>query len=192
MAQASSSELLGLYILSPTVLLFFKKIFIGFGGRLGFFAFVAGTLLKYLNNNLLILTSSFYRFDRVLFNLQLPVSSIFVLLGATVTFLLRRFFPVSPVLASGMVGLVASSVCPEGSKFITFLFLGSFIGMSDLSYFPTSNPIKLIFASVVATSMCFFLQSSFAGVGGKLGTAALAGVLTSFILDKIFRSVIKH
>lgn len=190
---------LGLALITATMFETFerKKLFPGRGGRLGMCATISSTILTLLSGRLDVFTELKALFVRItteimtapdFFNLAAKtvpgISNIVVpsftlaSLGAIVSTFLRRK-GLGPVPSSAICGLIGTLFI-KGSVGGLF-YMGSFIGMSaDANDAAAVDYPSQVLAAILATS--FFLglgQYILAGVGGKLGAAALCGVLAS-------------
>ncbi|MCX2480308.1 hypothetical protein OQY15_14500 [Pedobacter sp. MC2016-15] len=106
--------------------------------------------------------------------------------GALITFYLNHFLRFGPVLSAALVGTAASFVpnLRKNSHYLqqlpAALYCGAFIGMSSSGVAPNFTFITT--ASIFTAGLLIVSKNLFAGVGGKLGTLAFAGVvLTSFL-----------
>lgn len=106
--------------------------------------------------------------------------------GAFSTFYLNHFLKLGPVLSASIVGSIASFI-PAVKKQSHYLqqlpaaiYCGAFIGMSSAGVAP--NFLFITTASFFTAILLIISKNLFAGVGGKLGTMAFAGVvITSFL-----------
>ncbi|WP_158798939.1 hypothetical protein [Pedobacter sp. L105] len=107
-------------------------------------------------------------------------------IGALVTFYLNHFFNLGPVISATLVGSIASFI-PNLNKRSHYMkqlpaaiYCGAFIGMSSTGV--ASGFMFILTASFFTAILLFLSKNLFAGVGGKLGTLAFAGVvITSFL-----------
>lgn len=90
--------------------------------------------------------------------------------AAVVTYVVSVHAGLGPVVASGLVGLVAG-VAFSGVD--AAAYCGSFVGMVSPSVFPSVEAVLV--AGVVAGVALVAARESFVGFGGKLGTLALFG-----------------
>ncbi len=92
-------------------------------------------------------------------------------------FSLRGDNPHNNVFASAVVGLCGSFFLLSdyhcAGNITGALFLGSFIGMSDLKLL---RPAFVIYSSLIAATLLVPMENYFVGFGGLLGTTALCGV----------------
>ncbi len=185
------SALSGLIILIFHALSYYKNptyALAGFGGRLGFFGFLSFILFSTLMPRELSEASldwlglTFYLLE-----------TLTIYLGAKTTEIIRRAFPSDTahynVIASSIVGLAGAlfllTNINHANDIASALFLGSFIGMSNLAFFQIRF---LVLSSIVATITFNFLLLYFDGFGGLLGSSALCGVITSRLVGKIINN----
>ncbi|MET1057700.1 MAG: hypothetical protein ABWY16_20460 [Pedobacter sp.] len=120
-----------------------------------------------------------HAYEHILVALWIPA-------GAFTTFYLNHFLNLGPVLSAAIVGSVASFF-PNLRKQSYYLkqlpasiYCGAFIGMSSAGVAP--NFLFISTASLFTAGLLMISKNLFAGVGGKLGTLAFAGVvITSFL-----------
>lgn len=120
-----------------------------------------------------------HAYEHILVVLWIPI-------GAVTTFYLNHFFKLSPVISAAAVGSVGSfiPVLKKESNYLRQLpaaiYCGAFIGMSSTGVAP--NILFILTASMFTAILLLLSKNLFAGVGGKLGTLAFAGVvITSFL-----------
>jgi hypothetical protein len=120
-----------------------------------------------------------HAYEHILVALWIPA-------GALITFYLNHFLNFGPVLSAAIVGTAASFI-PNFRKQSHYLqqipaamYCGAFIGMSSAGVAP--NFLFITTASIFTALLLIISKNLFAGVGGKLGTLAFAGVvITSFL-----------
>jgi len=120
-----------------------------------------------------------HAYEHILVAVWIPV-------GALITFYLNHFLKLGPVLSAALLGSAASFI-PNLRKHSHYLqqlpaafYCGAFIGMSSSGVAP--NFLFVATASIFTALLLIISKNLFAGVGGKLGTLAFAGVvITSFI-----------
>lgn len=209
----------GLALITATMFETFErlKLFPGRGGRLGMCATISSTLLTLLSGRLDVITELKVLFTRIsteivtspdiidlaaksapgISNTVIPSFTI-ASIGAVVSTFLRRK-GLGPVPSSAICGLI-------GTLFIRgsiggLFYMGSFIGMSaDANDAALVDYRSQVLAAILATSFFMgFGQFVLAGVGGKLGAAALCGVLASSsiirkaaIRDKLVKNIRKY
>ena len=106
--------------------------------------------------------------------------------GALTSFYLNHLLKLGPVLSAATVGTLASYLphIKKSSHYLRQLpaaiYCGAFIGMSSTGVAP--DFLFIITASFFTAVLLILSKNLFAGVGGKLGTLAFAGVvITSFL-----------
>lgn len=97
-----------------------------------------------------------------------------VVVGAVCAHVLSVHAGFGPVLGSALVGVAAALAFPEADA---PAYCGSFVGMASAAAFPSLGYVAL--AGAVSGIAYVASAGSFAGVGGKLGTLALFGCLTT-------------
>lgn len=100
--------------------------------------------------------------------------------GATLTWFINHKMGYGPVIANGLVGVMAAIFLPNSLAGITYT--SSFIGMSSLLMIPSIGSAAL--ASVIVGLILIITMEIYAGIGGKGGTtAALATIITKIITN---------
>lgn len=120
-----------------------------------------------------------HQYEHILVVLWIPF-------GALTSFYLNHFLHLGPVISAAAVGSIASFIpsLNRRSEYLKQLpaaiYCGAFIGMSSTGVAPS---ISFVLTSSFFTAILLLLSKNlFAGVGGKLGTMAFAGVvITSFL-----------
>jgi hypothetical protein len=102
-------------------------------------------------------------------------------LAAGLTWLLSEFKELGAVRASSIVGLLGGLALPlllpmVGSTHAVAVFCASFVGMASHERMPKLWMVLL--AGAIAGAVLQFSAILFGGVGGKLGTIAMASVLS--------------
>jgi hypothetical protein len=149
-----------------------KRVFDGFGGKLGTTAFVGcGAVVLATGLDPEIARAP-----------DLGTAALLVVAGAiaaVVTFVLSVDLDHGPVVGSAVVGLVAGLVCPAvipaGGQVAAVAFCGSFAGMASPDRI--SGPAAMLVAGTVSGALFVGATPFFVGLGGKLGTIAFAGCL---------------
>lgn len=100
-----------------------------------------------------------------------------VVAGAVVTYLLSVHAGLGPVVASALVGLLAGVFARE---IAVPAYCGSFVGMASPALFSSVGYPAM--AGLVSGLAFVAAEDAFEGVGGKLGTLALFGCLTTAAL----------
>lgn len=118
------------------------------------------------------------------------IVSLGIPIGAISTYILNEQLGLGSILSAGIVGLVASylPMLYKKSKKLkdipaTF-YCGAFIGMTD---FNVAKDLRFIMmASLISVVVFLLTKSYFVKIGGRLGTFAFAGVLTTIIIIRIW------
>ncbi len=157
-----------------------SKSYLGFGGRLGTIGLTATLIGAFMFNHLY--------FDAISLNQNAYLGIIiFGLIGGTLTYFLQHKYNLSPVLASGIVGLLFALVVPEiftfGAIYAIVLFQNTFIGMASKNRI--SNIFEAAIASIIGSLLFIVLFPHFQGLGGKLGTTAMISVLIIYQLKNV-------
>ncbi len=150
-----------------------KNILNGFGGKFGTIAFsgvIAAALLTGKN-----ITST----DVVGWDIGLLLVA-FSITAAVITYSMSVRLKLGPVLASGMMGVMAGIFLPlifpaTGTSLSVMVFCASFIGMSAQNRI--KNEIFIALAGIIA-GLAFIYSAPLQGAGGKLGTIAFGSVLS--------------
>lgn len=100
-----------------------------------------------------------------------------VVAAAALTYVVSVDIGLGPVVASALVGLLAGLLTPRVDA---AAYCGSFVGMASAEVFPAVE--YLFFAGAVSAIAFVAAKGTFAGVGGKLGTLALFGCVTTVAL----------
>lgn len=162
----------GAGILAGVMYVASRDVLNGFGGKLGTIAFVnclAAALLA---------RSSLLRTPIPGWETGLAVLGVSVA-AAVLTYVLNIRLKLGPVLASGVVGMVAGLVFPLafpgiGNMLAVMAFCSSFVGMSSREKMGSEVPIA--FAGILA-ALVYLYSLPWEGAGGKLGTIAFGSVL---------------
>lgn len=115
-----------------------------------------------------------------------------ILIGAILTNLLSYYGEISPVVAAASVALVFAALVmlrqlKTASQYLPLLYMGTFVGMSNLK--SLSLPlalISLVAASAGALILAQLLAKRLIGVGGKLGLIAFAAGIPLLLLQGLF------
>ena len=103
-------------------------------------------------------------------------------IGVTLTWFINHEMGYGPVIANGLVGVMAAIFLPNNLAGITYT--SSFVGMSSLAVVPSMA--AAILGSLIVGLILLITQEIYAGIGGKGGTtAALSTIITKTIV-KIF------
>lgn len=99
--------------------------------------------------------------------------------AVTITWYLNHHIGLGPVVANGIVGVIAVLILPKSLAGMTFT--SSFVGMSSLGVLPNLGAASL--GGIIVGLVILMTGEIYAGVGGKGGTtAALSTWITKFIL----------
>lgn len=105
------------------------------------------------------------------------IDAVAVVGAAVLTYVISVDVGLGPVVASALVGLLAGLLTPRVDA---AAFCGSFLGMVSAQVFPAVE--YLFLAGTVSAVAYVAAKDTFAGVGGKLGTLALFGCVTTVAL----------
>lgn len=160
-------------LLSGLLLAVSKEVYDGFGGKLGA-AGLFGTLTTALISGRFI-----YQAEKTDYTVELLLILYFVI-GALLTYWINRYNKTGPVLASAGVGLLVGLLLPQihpiqGMNYAVSGFCGSFVGMTNQVRLKQEH--RLIFPALLGAFIYGASQINFVGLGGKLGTTALAAVV---------------
>ena len=115
---------------------------------------------------------------------------IVIITGAFGTYENCKRYQLSPVFVSSLMGLMISTVFliqNFKNPFLVNAFFGAtFIGMSSSVKF---NRWQLFFSCLVFSCLFIKLIPFLNGMGGALGFCAFLSIGTSFILEKIMKSI---
>jgi hypothetical protein len=152
----------------------YKRGFQDVGGKLGTIAFGGGIFMIFSTGQ--SFSSEEFPSNKVTFIILLCT-----IVGALLTYLLQHRIKLSPVLASGLVGVMGGLffqiLYPDlAGNLTTALYCSTFVGMSSQKRFRKESPIILVGLMVGV----FFILSfpHFGGVGGKIGTVAFVSLLS--------------
>lgn len=149
------------------------KIFLGYGGKLGMFAFVTSLIFVFLSNNIILIENTNVSFNNIYLILIISV------LVSVITYVLNTKLKFNAVLASSSISLVFLTIFYFISKdlylkYAALFFGATFVGMS----FKKSLNIFLIIIAGFIFGYIFILNiNSFYGIGGKLGAMAFMSTL---------------
>lgn len=98
--------------------------------------------------------------------------------GVVTTWFINHEMGYGPIIANGLVGVVAAIFLPNDLAGITYT--SSFVGMSSITVIP-SLPVAA-FASLIVGLILLSTAKIYAGIGGKGGTtAALSTIITKTV-----------
>jgi len=151
-----------------------KRVFNGYGGKLGTTAWSGCLLAAFI-------------LGRPLLSAPVPTWELGWLLvlysvaGAVLTFVLSVRFSQGPVMASSLVGLSAGLLLPSfhgpalGTTLAVMVFCASFAGMSGTVRF--QRAYWMVPAGVICALAFMYSAPFLGGAGGKLGTIAFGSVI---------------
>ena len=101
-------------------------------------------------------------------------------IGVNLTWFINHKIGYGPVIANGLVGVMAAIFLPNDLAGITYT--SSFVGMSSLAVIPSMTASTL--GSVIVWLIFLNTAEIYAGIGGKGGTtAALSTIITKAIMS---------
>lgn len=103
-------------------------------------------------------------------------------LGSTLTWFINHKMGYGPVIANGLVGVMAAIFLPNFLAGITYT--SSFIGMSSLTVIPSIGSAAL--GSLIVGLILLATTEIYAGIGGKGGTTAALSTLITKAIIRIF------
>jgi len=98
------------------------------------------------------------------------------------TYFLSSSLSINPVLASGLVGLLASLLV---KKYEVAIYCASFAGMASALGFESIS--LFVLAGLITGLIYIFSQEVFAGFGGKLGAMAFFSTLVLALVNQSFK-----
>lgn len=102
------------------------------------------------------------------------------LIGVNLTWFINHEMGYGPVIANGLVGVMAAIFLPNDLAGITYT--SSFVGMSSLAIIPSMVAATL--GSIIVWIVLQATAEIYAGIGGKGGTtAALSTIITKIIIN---------
>ncbi len=161
-------------LVASTIFVLAKDVFNGFGGKLGTIALSSA-----------LITVVFVRqpfLDGPVFDdVEMVLIMVFSMVGALLTFVLNIRFNQGPVMASGLVGVLAGVLLPQafeviGPTLAIVTFGASFVGMSGLNRLKEESLV--LFSGLFFGLIYIYSAPYFGGAGGKLGTIAFVSVLS--------------
>lgn len=104
------------------------------------------------------------------------------IVGVMVTWFINHQMGYGPIIANGMVGVVAGALLP--GPLAGVMYTASFVGMSGLGVIPSL--FAALIGGIVVGSVIMYTPEIYAGIGGKGGTtAAVSGQITRAIMSII-------
>lgn len=195
----SASELLVTTFLASLLILISSKFFQGFGGKLGFMAYIASIMTQLF---ILVLGSKkiegFSLFD-VLHNFKPTLDFphvLSVLLSSTLGFYLTVYFHhglkksavFSSAFPSFLVGLLYYASFPYIDIIAVTFFSASFVGMAAEDILPKKHFPLVVFTHIISILL---FKNNLGSFGGALGTIAFFSVFIIIQIDYIINKVIK-
>ena len=104
------------------------------------------------------------------------------LIGVSLTWYINHKMGYGPVIANGLVGVMAAIFLTNDLAGITYT--SSFIGMSSLAIIPTIT--TAILASFILWFVFLFTGEIYSGIGGKGGTTAALSTIVTIIIMNFF------
>jgi hypothetical protein len=167
-------------VVAAVVFVLAKRVFNGFGGKLGTTAF--------LGCGAVVVPSSYtYAAGSTLAPTPAGAAVVAATAGALAAFVLSVHYDYGAVVGSAVVGLVAGLLAPPafgvalGGTVAAAAFAGSFVGMVSETRLPSLALVGL--AGLVSGAVFVGLSPVFAGSGGKLGTIAFTACLLTWAVD---------
>jgi len=124
------------------------------------------------------------KFYKTKFSFDKLITIPLVIIGSLSTYSLQYFVHLNPILAAGIVGLIAVFLDKRIKEVNALpIYCGAFVGMSN----PDNHySFILIFLIGLFAGILFCLSKNFYnGIGGKLGTIAFASVIAGVLISKI-------
>lgn len=168
-------------LISGLVFVLSKYMFVGFGGKLGFTAFIGTFLASIIFQNPLRIVD------------PLPSSRylmvfLFVIIAGMATYTLQQSADMDAVSASALIGLIFAVVYPDSTDVVVIAaFCATFTGMSSLNRVKTYS--DMFFLSVLTGVMFIAAFSLFDGSGGKLGAIAFLATISGIGMIDFIRAI---
>ncbi|WP_156487893.1 hypothetical protein QQE94_03095 [Fervidobacterium pennivorans subsp. shakshaketiis] len=161
-------------VLAGVIFVITKRIFKGFGGKLGTIALLGAVLSAVITGR------EFTKSSLPEWEVGLLIM-FFAIIGILATYILNVRFGKSPVLSSATIGLIGGLVLPEifpeiGQILALVVICASFAGMSSKERLP--NEFYAVIAGMFCGVIFIFSAPYFGGAGGKLGTIAFGAVIS--------------
>ncbi len=161
---------------------FSNKVFNGYGGKLGTIAFTG-----------CIATTLVTRIPPIIAPIPLQETHLLLIIysvaGALLTYLLNIRLGHSPVISSGIIGLMGGLFLPVmhpevGEMFAIMVICASFVGMSSKDKVP--NEAYMVIAGLFCALFFIYTSTYLGGLGGKLGTIAFGSAIAVRGLSDLF------
>jgi hypothetical protein len=102
--------------------------------------------------------------------------------GVMITWIINHQMGYGPIIANGMVGVVAGALLP--GPLAGVMYTASFVGMSGLGVIPSL--LASLIGGIVVGTVIIYTPEIYAGIGGKGGTtAAVSGQITRALINII-------
>lgn len=171
---------IGASLVAAAVYVLAKRVFNGFGGKLGTTAFVGCAA---------VVVPSSYTYVSVSALAAVPAVAAVVAaaVGAVAAFLLSVRYDYGAVIGSAAVGLVAGLSAPPalgpelGGVVAAAAFAGSFVGMVAETRLPSLTLVAV--AGLLSGLVYVGVAPMFGGSGGKLGTVAFTACLLTWTVN---------
>lgn len=102
--------------------------------------------------------------------------------GVTLTWFINHQMGYGPVIANGLVGVMAATFLPNDLAGITYT--SSFVGMSSLEVIPSLGVAVL--GSIIVGIIFLITAEIYSGIGGKGGTTASLSTIITKTIVRIF------
>ncbi|WP_350343307.1 hypothetical protein PRVXT_002599 [Proteinivorax tanatarense] len=164
-----------------------KIVFNGFGGKFGTIAFT-GCIVTGLLTGQEFLSAEIPNVDMMV---KIIICSVF---AGVITYAISHRLGHGPVMASGIVGLIAGLVLPaafpeSGGSLAVMAICASFAGMAGKHRIPNEKYLAL--AALVSALAFIYTNPYMGGAGGKLGTIAFGSVIAVRGVSDIFANLSK-
>lgn len=118
--------------------------------------------------------------DKVIINKKRLYILICSFIGVTFTWFINHKMGYGPVIANGLVGVMAATFLPNDLAGITYTT--SFVGMSSLAVIPSM--LAAILGSIIVGFVFLTTAEIYSGIGGKGGTtAALSTIILKTVIN---------
>lgn len=180
----TSTELLLAGAIATIILILSSNVFKGYGGKLGFIAYISSVLTYFGLNILENKTYDFGNYNWISDTNSILSIVIASITGFYITILLHHKLDKSSVLASALpsfvIGLLAYTTLSI-DLFITTFFSASFVGMLSKDLLPKRTYPLLMVLFIMIT---IIVKPMLGGFGGALGTLAFLSVGLMVLLKK--------
>ncbi|AKL96780.1 hypothetical protein CACET_c33360 [Clostridium aceticum] len=103
-------------------------------------------------------------------------------IGATITWYINHKMGYGPIVANGLVGVLAAILLPAPLAAATYI--ASFVGMSGFAVL--SSPMAAAIGGIINGIVLIFSGEVYAGIGGKGGTTAAMSVQVTRAIMNLF------